>query len=189
MKFTLADKISILRVILIILAILMLYFGDNLIKLSSAILIVLGFLLDWVDGWIARRFKQERPIGSMIDVIADRLSEYLLWIFYLGMGVIPIWAPLIVIPRGVLTDFIRSQATAKGISVYELPKSRIAKFLVKSRFMRGLIGLSKLCLFTVLAMELGGLNLGVSYALVVLVVILNVLRGLPVILEAKTILS
>ncbi len=187
MIWTIPNIISMSRVVLIILSITGLYYGNFAVRVVSTILILLSFLLDWIDGWVARTINQGTVIGSMIDVIADRLTEYILWIFFLGLGLVPLWAPLIVIPRGVITDFIRSRATARGVSVYDLPKSWISKFLVKSRIMRGLIGLSKLCLFTILGLELAGIHLGLVYPLVIITVILNLSRGLPVILEASNV--
>ncbi len=192
MKFwNVPNTISIFRTVVIPISIILLYFGNIELKLIGVILIPLAFALDGIDGLVAKKLNQKTTLGSLLDVLADRITEYMLWIFFSGLGLVPLWAPLIVIPRGVVTDAIRAHATAKGISVYDLPKNRISRFLVSNRIPRVLIGLGKGVLFTLLALVLVGLAIpsGVVFWLVVFVVILNLARGIPVILEAGEIIG
>ncbi len=191
MKFwNVPNTIGVIRVILIVIALPFMYFTPGL-WLISVSLIALSFLLDGLDGYIARKLKQITTIGSLVDVLADRITEYLLWIFFSGVGIIPIWAPLIVIPRGAITDSIRAIANAKGISVYDLPKSNIAKALVKNRIPRLTIGLCKAVLFIISAVQVSGVyNLSDwIFWITVIVVLINLARGIPVILEAGQVMD
>ena len=180
-----ANAITISRTILIFVAVTLLYFGNETVKLVGAFAIILSFVLDAVDGLVARKFKLQTVTGSLLDVLGDRITEYVLWIFFLDADLIPLWASLIVITRGVLTDFIRAEAEAKNIAVYDLPKSRVAKFLVASRIMRFSIGFSKMILFSLLSFKMAGFDISYSicYTLIIITVALNILRGLPVIIE------
>ncbi len=191
MKFwNIPNTVCVVRTAIIPVAIVLMYFGDAFVKSIGIALILLSFILDGIDGYIARKLKQETTLGSLVDVIADRITEYMLWVFFSGMGIIPLWAPLIVIPRGVLTDTIRSIATTKGISVYDLPKSKIAKFLVTSRVLRLSIGASKMILFTLAGIFMVT-NIPRNWIVImsVIVVLINVARGLPVIAEANQVLQ
>uniref|UniRef100_A0A8C6SY24 Si:ch1073-145m9.1 n=1 Tax=Neogobius melanostomus TaxID=47308 RepID=A0A8C6SY24_9GOBI len=38
-----------------------------------------NILLDWVDGWLARRLKQVSNFGAWLDVVVDNLSRGMLW--------------------------------------------------------------------------------------------------------------
>jgi CDP-diacylglycerol--glycerol-3-phosphate 3-phosphatidyltransferase len=50
----------------------------------SAYLIVLGALTDFLDGWIARNFKQKTRLGAQLDHIGDKFFVLLvLFAFYL----------------------------------------------------------------------------------------------------------
>ncbi len=200
MKFwNVPNTLGVLRVFFIIAAIPLMYYVPTLWWIA-VILILSSFALDGLDGYLARKLDQTTTLGSLVDVLADRITEYMLWVFYTGMGAIPLWAPLIVIPRGVITDAIRAIANAKGISVYELPQSGIAKALIKNRVPRLLIGFLKAVLFTTAAVYLAStqniccfemkqvLNTWIFW-LTVLVVVLNIARGLPVILEADTVIE
>lgn len=178
------NTIGVIRTLVIPIAIIMLYY--NFYAYVGISLIILSYLLDAVDGYLARKLNQTTTIGSLVDVLADRITEYILWIFFTYMKYIPLWAPLIVIPRGVLTDAIRSIASAKGISVYDLPKNSISKLLVRSRLFRVLIGLGKLVSFTYAGylMAIGRPTDVYVFWLVVFVVVINIARGLPVIIES-----
>ncbi len=189
MIWNIPNLVCLVRVILIVLALpIMYHFPEYWIASSS--LIAVSFLLDAVDGYLARKLNQKTVFGSLLDVIADRITEYLLWVFFAYERIIPLWAPLIVIPRGVLTDSIRSIANAKGISVYDLPRSKVAKALVSNRVPRITIGLGKAVLFILSAIQLSGKNLeGVIFWLTVFVVIVNLARGLPVIIEGARVLE
>lgn len=184
-KLNLANAITVFRTILILAAITFLYFGDETIKLAGAFTVIFSFVLDAVDGLVARKLKLQTVEGSIFDVLGDRITEYMLWIFFLDADLIPLWAPLIIITRGVLTDFIRAEGGAKGIAVYDLPKSGISKFLVAGRVMRFGIGFSKMALFSLLSFKMAGFDIpfSICFILIVIAVALNILRGLPVIVE------
>jgi CDP-diacylglycerol--glycerol-3-phosphate 3-phosphatidyltransferase len=105
--------------------------------------------------------------------------------------------PLVFIIRGVIVDTIRSSQThAQGVAPFALMSSPFGKFLVASKFMRGLYAAVKGCAFAGLALErpfpvvlpwlfdqIGWLTSALTYFFVYLAVLLCVIRGLPVIAE------
>jgi CDP-diacylglycerol--glycerol-3-phosphate 3-phosphatidyltransferase len=69
---------------------------------------------------------------------------------------ISLWIPIIVIARGFLTDSLRSIAFAEGKTAFgerTMMRSQFTRFLVSSRFSRGVYGVSKAIIFC----YLGGL--------------------------------
>ena len=131
-------------------------------------------------------------LGSVLDIATDRTLEYIVWIVYAHLGLIPVAVPLIVITRGVTVDAIRAVGMKNGSVAFEQVKSPLSKFLVGSRFMRGFYG-------TVKAVAAGFLTLAFPllvtdsnwssyiYAAALfftwISVITCLLRGLPVIIE------
>ncbi|TMW67000.1 hypothetical protein Poli38472_012116 [Pythium oligandrum] len=64
-------------------------------------------LSDWLDGYIARKFKQESIIGSFLDPFADKLMVGTLSLSMLSSGLLP-W-PLVVLVFG--RDFLLVSGT------------------------------------------------------------------------------
>lgn len=108
---TLANKISVLRILLIPFFVAsLLYYRpeqDNLRFVALGIF-VLGALTDVLDGNIARAIRQKTKLGAYLDPIADKL---LLITAFIALSVInrlpsgirmPLWVPLIVISRDII---------------------------------------------------------------------------------------
>jgi phosphatidylglycerophosphate synthase len=70
--------------------------------------------LDGVDGYLARRLRMTSVIGAQLDILGDRVTENLFLIYFAGAGQISIWVPVVFFVRGVLTDFLRGIAAARG---------------------------------------------------------------------------
>ncbi|MCK4730079.1 MAG: CDP-alcohol phosphatidyltransferase family protein [Candidatus Aenigmarchaeota archaeon] len=184
--FNFANAISIARVLLLPVYILILLYGDIFLKNLAILLCLIIFFMDFLDGWVAVKFNLKTKIGSHVDVIADRITELSFWLFFLSLGLVPLWAPLIVISRGMITDLIRAQALMKQKGTYDMIKTKTGKLIVSSRAMRGFYGISKMMLFMFLTASLtinSQLIHDIISPLIVLVVITCVLRGIPVINE------
>jgi len=79
----LANKITIARLALAPIIFFLIIFGKNI---AAIVLIVIAFLTDIADGYIARRLKQETRLGKILDAAADKIFVFLvifalLWIF------------------------------------------------------------------------------------------------------------
>jgi CDP-diacylglycerol--glycerol-3-phosphate 3-phosphatidyltransferase len=62
---------------------------------------ILG-LTDWLDGWLARRWQQATPAGSMLDAVADL-------VFYpCAAGLLLMWFPAYLLPNApyILVTFL-----------------------------------------------------------------------------------
>ncbi len=194
-----ANAITLSRLVFLALAVWWLYLPSVGWRLGAAALIVLIIVLDGIDGIVARAWDEVSDLGSVLDIAIDRVVEQVLWVVYAHLGLVPLWAPLIVITRGVLTDALRAYVLAKGATAFGMMESPWGQFLVSSRFMRALYGTAKTVVFVYLALVaaaetawtstsqavwLPTLNL-LGLGLTVLVVSLTVLRGIPVFIEAR----
>ena len=104
MKFTIPNFLSLLRMGLIPLFIIAILDGES--RKALLIFAVAG-LTDALDGFIARFWNQQSPLGAYLDPIADKLlltSAYILLSFpNLNPGAqIPLWVTVLVIARDVL---------------------------------------------------------------------------------------
>ncbi|MBN1483552.1 MAG: CDP-alcohol phosphatidyltransferase family protein [Chloroflexia bacterium] len=193
-----ANLITISRLLPLLLTILCLYFGGAVWQALAVPWILILLVMDSIDGLVARRTGQVSKLGSALDIAMDRLVEFVLWVCFSDLGLIPVWVPLVVITRGMITDAVRSYALSLGQTAFDMMHSRLGRFLVASRFMRDLYGVTKVAAFVLLAL-VHALNRGalprwspaqswlhvVGYTLTVLAVVLCLARGVPVLLDAR----
>ncbi len=193
-----ANAITLSRLPLLTLIVILLYRPAATPQLIAAPLIAILILLDTFDGVVARSLHQTSLLGSVLDIAADRTVEFILWVVFADVDMLSIVIPLVVLARGTFVDAIRAVAPARGVAPFDLMRSRLSRFLVKSPWLRTTYGLTKALAFVTLAIAYGLRTAGsAAFAPVNLVAqtaawlafALCLLRGLPVLIEAPTILA
>jgi len=193
-----ANLITVLRFPLLVVVVLLLYFGGAIGQLIDAPLIVVLILMDSLDGIVARRRQEQTLIGSALDIAADRAVEIVLWIAYATLDLVPVLIPITVVIRGALTDSIRNVALQHGHSAHSMMRSKWGRWLVAGGVMRTGYAIFKAIAFTLLALALGLQTGGHAawhgvwiMALIFswIALILCILRGLPVVIEAPSLLQ
>ncbi len=101
--------------------------------------IAIIFVLDAVDGIVARKRNETSEFGAAFDIIADRIIENVFWIYFTVAGHILVWIPIVIITRGILTDTLQRYSTP--------PKSKFTHTLIRSYISRGTYGVLKMLTF------------------------------------------
>lgn len=149
---SIANIITLSRVPLLLLLVGLLYLPWGWSILTALVLLPVLFLMDWLDGYVARSKNQVTDLGSVLDIAIDRVVENTLWLAFAHLGRVPIWIPILFIIRSFVIDGLRGYALSRGQSAFGMMHSRWGRFLVSGRFMRGLYGLAKGSAFTALIM-------------------------------------
>lgn len=68
---------------------------------SAALLFAYAGLTDLVDGWIARRWKLQTVVGSVIDPMADKMLMTVLTVCLAVQGALPVWLATLILGRDV----------------------------------------------------------------------------------------
>jgi CDP-diacylglycerol--glycerol-3-phosphate 3-phosphatidyltransferase len=192
-----ANLITLGRLILLFVVVAIAYQPSSTFQLINVPLLIVVFVADAIDGYVARRLNEASVLGAMFDIASDRIVEYTLWIIFADLDLVPIWVPLIFVFRGTIVDTIRSShVRAEGESPFAMMRSTIGKWLVGGTFMRIFYAVIKAVAFCWLALiqplatitpefwvEWSLVLIGVSKVLVYLAVGLCLVRGLPVIIE------
>ncbi len=193
-----ANIITLARYPLIIIYLIVLYYGNSTTLLLNTPLIILIFLLDTLDGWIARKRGETSLLGSVLDIATDRTMEYVLWVVYAHLNLIPVVVPIIVIIRGTMVDAVRSIGMKSGTTAFEQIQSPINRFLVSSRFMRAFYGTVKAIAAGLLTLAFGLISLNSPWSVLVyrsgllitwISVLTCVIRGVPVLIEGYRAIS
>jgi len=191
------NLITLSRLLLLVLVVVSAWQPPAWWQFLNVPLLILLFVTDGLDGWVARRRGETSLFGALFDIASDRIVELTLWIVLADPGLVPLWVPLLFVIRGVLVDTIRSsQAATHQASPFSMIESPLGRFIVAGRFMRVFYAVVKAHAFCWLLLLLpmpallpgfwadwGGVLRGIGHVLVGLSVALCVLRALPVIAE------
>ena len=154
--------------------------GDCPLSLNNSLDLVLIaaiafiFILDAVDGYIARKRNEASDMGAVLDTIADRIIENTFWIYFTASGLIPMWMPITVMARGFISDALQR--------THGYPTHGWTHALTRSRISRAISGITKMLAFTGIASAKvfkNPLLEEVSLILATLAVGFCLLRGLP----------
>src|SRR4051794_36743068 len=140
---TMANLITIARLILLFAVIAMIHFRPAELALPSMVLLGVVFAGDGIDGWVARRRRSTSPFGAVFDIAGDRIVETVLWVYFAWERVIPLWVPFLVIVRGGIVDALRSMSYVEGMTAFgenTMMRSAITRWLTGGRVLRGPYG-------------------------------------------------
>ena len=117
----LANKLTVFRMILVIVMILVPFFNINGeiygIALSYIIIdfiFIVASITDKLDGYIARSKNQITTFGKFLDPLADKILVLTAMIMLVEDGRLPSWIPVIVLTREFLVSGYRLVAVEKG---------------------------------------------------------------------------
>ena len=82
--------------------------------LLATVLFVLGAITDFLDGYLARRFKLVSPLGVFLDLTADKIFVVAILVALVQVSLVPAWIVGIIVVREFLVTGLRSMAAAKG---------------------------------------------------------------------------
>jgi len=191
-----ANLISILRAVLAFITVGLLFIFKAKAYWAAFVLTIIVIWMDGLDGYVARKLNECSKFGAVLDILGDRIVESSYWIVFSSLGWLPVWVPLIVVARGIITDGLRSVALEQGYTAFgssTMMQSKLGKFIVASNFSRFSYALFKAFAFALLiAAHVPNANYPfkdviaqIAYACAYFSVFFCVIRGLPVIIESK----
>ena len=111
----LANKLSILRILITPLVVLLLYFPSTATCICATLLFILASITDWLDGFIARRYNSVTSMGKFLDPLADKLLICSVLIMFVHLYWAPAWVVIIIVCRELVVTGLRAIAIDEGI--------------------------------------------------------------------------
>ena len=87
--------ISIFRICLVPVFVVVYSIDENYTKLYPALVYALATFSDFLDGFIARRYKVSSQLGMVLDPLGDKLMSFSVMVCITVDGIIPFWAVLV----------------------------------------------------------------------------------------------
>jgi CDP-diacylglycerol--glycerol-3-phosphate 3-phosphatidyltransferase len=97
---------------------------DGLSPLLIFVFYLIIALTDMVDGYLARRLKQETALGKELDPMADKVLVFLMLIAFSRLDILPFWMIIPVLARDLFVNYLRKRARQLEIG---FTTSKIAK--------------------------------------------------------------
>ena len=83
-------------------------------RLAAVVLAILVGVSDFVDGPLARRAGDAKPLGALLDMTGDKVFLCTMLIVLGTMGRSPVWAALLITSRELIVLFLRVVAAEHG---------------------------------------------------------------------------
>ena len=114
MMMNTANKLTLLRIAMIPVFLLVLYFKVPYANYWALGIFVAASLTDTLDGYIARHYNQITDFGKFMDPLADKMLGVAALLWFVEIGQMPGWALLVVIVREFAVSGLRMIAADKG---------------------------------------------------------------------------
>ena len=126
----LANKLTLLRVILIPFFIVCFYIPNLVVNTISVnnylipyanllglVIYLLAAITDFIDGYIARKYNMITDFGKFMDPLADKLLVTAALLILLENGLIAGWVVFIILAREFIVTGFRTIAASKGVVI------------------------------------------------------------------------
>jgi CDP-diacylglycerol--glycerol-3-phosphate 3-phosphatidyltransferase len=99
-------------------------------------LLSIAILSDFLDGFLARRFRQESDVGKLMDPVADKILVCVLIVFLVGRPpghgpALNTWLAILLLAREFFISALRALAASVG---FILPAGKIGKYKAAFQF-------------------------------------------------------
>lgn len=111
----LANKISILRILMTPLVVVLLYFPGQITCILAALVFIFAAITDWMDGYIARKSNTITSMGKFLDPLADKLLICSVLIMFAKLDWAPAWVVIVIVCRELMITGLRALALDEGI--------------------------------------------------------------------------
>lgn len=109
-----ANKLTLIRVVLIPVFIVLLYLN---LTLAALAVFILASVTDFIDGYVARHYNQITDFGKFMDPLADKLLVMSAMAWFVEAGWMPGWAFFIVLAREFAVTGLRLVAVEQGLVI------------------------------------------------------------------------
>lgn len=144
MPFNLPIALTWLRVAAIPLLVIVFYLPNDWLtsfdkNLIAAIIFISAAITDWLDGFLARRLKQESAFGQFLDPVADKLIVAAALLVLLNMDRVQVWVALVIIGREItisaLREWMALLGAGKSVAVHMVGKLKTTAQLIAIPFL------------------------------------------------------
>ncbi len=107
----LPNQLTMVRIIMVPVVMALMLMGY---EIPALIVFAVASITDFLDGYIARKKNLVSSFGKIMDPLADKLLSFGALVCFIQMGIVSVWAPMIIISREFFVTSMRVVAVSKG---------------------------------------------------------------------------
>ena len=111
------NMLTLLRIIMIPIFYIIFFSDITNSSLFAALIFIIASLTDWLDGFLARKWKVVTNFGKIMDPLADKLLVMTALVCLLTSFRIPAWAVIVILSREMAITGLRIIAASEGVIV------------------------------------------------------------------------
>ncbi len=111
---TLSNKITILRILLVVFFMTFLFYDGFIFKLTAFFIFIFASFTDYLDGYLAKKRQEITDFGRFMDPIADKILTISAFLAFVEMEIIPAWMVIVIVFRELVITGLRVAALRKG---------------------------------------------------------------------------
>ena len=123
---TTANKITVLRIILVPVFMVLMYLGYTYWALT---IYIIACLSDFIDGHIARKYNQVTNFGKFMDPLADKMLVLTAMCYFVDNDTMPGWVVALVLLREFGVSGLRLLAVEQGTVIAAAWSGKIKTFV------------------------------------------------------------
>lgn len=117
--FVTPNQITAGRLILVIPLFFLWFMADSeWVRAFIVSIFVIIFIMDSVDGYIARKYDMQTTIGGFLDPVVDHVSIFAFFLMLIHIDIFSIWLIFPLVFRDTMVTFLRQLAQVKNIAVF-----------------------------------------------------------------------
>lgn len=117
-KENIPNLLTIIRIFMVPIFIILTSINDNLtVHIIAAIIFALASFTDYLDGYLARKWKVVSNFGKFADPLADKILVMSAFIMLVGLNLAPAWVAAIIICRELAVTGLRLLLVETGGTV------------------------------------------------------------------------
>ncbi|MBL8005401.1 MAG: CDP-diacylglycerol--glycerol-3-phosphate 3-phosphatidyltransferase [Candidatus Kapabacteria bacterium] len=107
MKATIPSLITTIRIVVAPIILYLLLSNSPIQIVVAVVLFFVAAYTDFIDGWLARRWKVQSSWGSFYDPLADKVLTLLIMYYIVHISLMPMWMYLVLTTRDVVVTALR----------------------------------------------------------------------------------
>lgn len=112
---TLPTKLTLARLLSTFVIMALLFLPGWIAKAAALGCFLLASVTDWLDGYLARRWHETSPLGTLLDPIADKVLVLGIFLAFVQLRLVPAWMVLVIALREFLITGVRLFAASRSI--------------------------------------------------------------------------
>ncbi len=116
-KWNLANLFTFSRILVTPFFLVFIFRDELWAKWTAGLLFAWGAISDYIDGYVARKYKLMSSFGMLMDPLADKILILSVFVSFVALDLAPAWMVVIIAAREFLITGLRQVAQAQNVII------------------------------------------------------------------------